>query len=271
MSDIGPRDFSIYTTLRHDPFINIDPIPTTVCRQAGLTYMLHENYNYLIDACLHFQRVQATGSLLGQSGLLNFLTKLAEFVELHRITHFGSVTPLLVKILVHMDGTLSFQCSPTPRISYRNLYPKSLSDLINLSNGIVTPHQQTLIFILHVFNINIQPSDHTRFKTTFRSAYNDAQDEYDVHDTHGNHEVLLVNESGQIMGGSFSNVYFRRDDRWVTPSLAAGGENGVMRKWALNKGLCVEGTIMKDSLTDGEMCCIGSSARGFHPANLCLI
>ena len=77
-------------------------------------------------------------------------------------------------------------------------------------------------------------------------------------------EVLLVNHKGQIMEGSMTTPYFRREGRWITPPLSSGGQAGTTRRWALEKGLCVEQVIEAEELEDGEDVWISSGVRGFR-------
>ena len=76
-------------------------------------------------------------------------------------------------------------------------------------------------------------------------------------------EVLLYNPDNEILDGSTSTPYFYRDGRWVTPASASGGLQGTTRRWALENGLCVEGTIDKDSVEIGEIVWFSNAVKGF--------
>lgn len=57
-------------------------------------------------------------------------------------------------------------------------------------------------------------------------------------------EVLVVNQDdGSVMEGTFTTPYFWRAGHWVTPPVAAqfsweegnGGQDGTSRRWALER------------------------------------
>lgn len=76
-------------------------------------------------------------------------------------------------------------------------------------------------------------------------------------------EVLIINYDDEIMEGSITTPYFWRGRRWVTPPASAGGNVGITRRYALDAGLCVEETIMKNSIVDGEAIWLSNGARGW--------
>jgi para-aminobenzoate synthetase/4-amino-4-deoxychorismate lyase len=77
-------------------------------------------------------------------------------------------------------------------------------------------------------------------------------------------EVLFLNERGEVAEGSRSNVFVRRDGTFVTPPLSAGVLDGCLRREMVEKGECVEETLMPDDLV-GEVF-LGNSLRGLIPA-----
>lgn len=112
------------------------------------------------------------------------------------------------------------------------------------------------------------PSPFTSFKSTHRSHYSEARARMGLKSFQDPIEVFLLNPKGQVMEGSFTNVYFYRDGRWVTPTLASGGHAGTVRRWLLEHGLCEEGVVLADSVFDGEKCLISNGVRGIFPAKL---
>jgi branched-subunit amino acid aminotransferase/4-amino-4-deoxychorismate lyase len=76
-------------------------------------------------------------------------------------------------------------------------------------------------------------------------------------------EVLIISDTGsEIMEGSLTSVFFWRGERWVTPHISSGGQEGTTRRWLLENGLCVEEVVSSDSLVDGEECWISNGVRG---------
>jgi 4-amino-4-deoxychorismate lyase len=77
-------------------------------------------------------------------------------------------------------------------------------------------------------------------------------------------KVLIIStKDGEIMEGSLTSVYFFRDGKWTTPPVESGGQVGTTRRWALEKGLCIQDIVKVESLVDGEECWISNGVRGF--------
>jgi 4-amino-4-deoxychorismate lyase len=82
------------------------------------------------------------------------------------------------------------------------------------------------------------------------------------------HEVLLRKESGEVVEGSISNVYFWRNATWVTPFVGrgcGGGLKGTARLWGLQKGICKEGKIEVGTVKLFEQVWVSNGVRGFLP------
>ena len=76
-------------------------------------------------------------------------------------------------------------------------------------------------------------------------------------------EVLLQNNDGEVMEGSISTPYFWRDGRWITPAGKCGGNIGTTRRWALEKGIAVEGIIKMSQVKLGEVLVLSNGVHGF--------
>jgi len=118
-------------------------------------------------------------------------------------------------------------------------------------------------------------SDHLIYKTTYRPHYDLSRSRIFVpRDNSGlTPEVLLYNTSGQIMEGSITTPYFFRNGRWATPPVWKenhGGQRGTTRRYALEKGLCVEETVPVESLKNDEKVWISSGVQGFRWGHLVL-
>ena len=95
-------------------------------------------------------------------------------------------------------------------------------------------------------------SEFTSYKTTARAHYNAARSRRNLHDRDEPKEVVLWNERGEITEASFRNVAFWRDGSWVTPKASSGALPGTVQRWMLESGKIREGTILKDSVRNGE-------------------
>lgn len=65
------------------------------------------------------------------------------------------------------------------------------------------------------------------------------------------------------MEGSITTPYFWRRGRWVTPPASAGGNIGTTRRFALEAGICVEETVMRQNVAEGEAIWLSNGARGW--------
>lgn len=71
-------------------------------------------------------------------------------------------------------------------------------------------------------------------KTTNRKLYDEELEKYKEL---GFYEVIFLNEKDEIAEGSFTNIFIKRDDEWLTPPLTSGILNGVYRKHLLQKNI----------------------------------
>lgn len=72
-----------------------------------------------------------------------------------------------------------------------------------------------------------------------------------------------MNLSEEIMEGSISTPYFQRGKNWVTPAARQGGNVGTTRRWAMEKGLCIEGVVERRSVKVGEVVWLSNGVRGW--------
>jgi len=111
---------------------------------------------------------------------------------------------------------------------------------------------------------------YTEIKTSHRAAYDRARQSAGLSPSSIT-EVLLYNELGEIMDGSITNVYFFRNNKWVTPDVR--GLQGVARQFALDRGICsiASPAVCKDSLRPGEIVWLSNAFRGFFSATFAKI
>jgi para-aminobenzoate synthetase/4-amino-4-deoxychorismate lyase len=79
-------------------------------------------------------------------------------------------------------------------------------------------------------------------------------------------EVIFLNERGEVVEGSRTNVFVMRDGKLLTPSLSAGALDGCLRGALIEEGRCVEATLVPGDLENGEVY-LGNSLRGLIPAS----
>ncbi|TKA63450.1 hypothetical protein B0A55_10484 [Friedmanniomyces simplex] len=106
----------------------------------------------------------------------------------------------------------------------------------------------------------------TMYKTWDRSFYDRARASAGILTFMELREVLLYNEDEEIMDASISTPYFFRNGKWTTPRSDSGGQQGTTRRWALERGLCVEGNVIATDLREGEVIWLSNAVRGYYRA-----
>jgi len=83
------------------------------------------------------------------------------------------------------------------------------------------------------------------FKTTNRKIYNSELMKYK---RKGFDEVIFLNEKGEVAEGSFTNIFIKKNDIFLTPPIKSGILSGVYRKYFLQKE--INAKEMKLSIQD---------------------
>jgi 4-amino-4-deoxychorismate lyase len=174
--------------------------------------------------------------------------------------------PRKVRVLINKAGAIRIEFAQVSNTTLEVLYPTELPRDKAPIYQIVLDAEATEFNIL------------TWLKTTRRSMYDAARQrmaekikELQMDTSQSQHvETLLWNETGEIIEGSVTNVYFWRNGEWTTPFVgpACGGLQGTARTWALSQGLCKEGKILKDSVRMDELVWISNGVRGFLPGQI---
>jgi len=83
----------------------------------------------------------------------------------------------------------------------------------------------------------------------------------------GAHEVLFLNERGELTEGSRTNIFLERDGVLLTPALSAGLLPGTLRARLLAEGKAREAVLKPEDLEQGTLF-LGNAVRGLVPARL---
>ncbi len=94
-----------------------------------------------------------------------------------------------------------------------------------------------------------------RHKTSWRDLYDAG---------HDGDEIVFLNERGEVAEGARSNIFVRREGKWLTPPLSAGLLPGILRAELLESGECQECVLTPADLA-GEVF-FGNSLRELIPA-----
>jgi para-aminobenzoate synthetase/4-amino-4-deoxychorismate lyase len=97
-------------------------------------------------------------------------------------------------------------------------------------------------------------------KTSDRAYYDEARR------AAGTFETLFHDAAGFLTEGSFTSLFVRRGDRFVTPPLERGLLPGVLRDRLIAEGEAEEGDLVAADLAGGFF--IGNALRGLIPARL---
>ncbi|RFU30961.1 hypothetical protein B7463_g5371, partial [Scytalidium lignicola] len=237
--------------------------------------MLPYHRDRLLQTAEHFAWKDAVSKIQGDDGLLYVLKALEGNVDVQ------STTPLRIRIVLYHDGKIAVETSPTLPVPLENLFPlripppqSSFSSVkvSPLTGGVLTmgpgdsipgePRKGEAWSVVADMG-KTSPSSFTNYKTTRRSMYSESRKRAGIENLAETKEVLMISDKDDaIMEGSITTVFFWRNGKWVTPPTSSGGQIGVVRRWLLEKGLCVEEVVKVDSLVDGEEIWISNAVRG---------
>ncbi|KAJ5054856.1 uncharacterized protein L3040_001118 [Drepanopeziza brunnea f. sp. 'multigermtubi'] len=277
-------DFELFSSLRYDPLLTPLAANTEAwdgeARFSSPFYMLPYHRDRMLQAAEHFGWTKAADTIRGTDGFNHLLKTLTASIDTQ------SPTPARVKARLSHDGAISVESSTAiPAVTRWNLYPERIphpssdaaSQMTRVSpstGGALTLGDGDAVYgdapkgpAWEVLpdTVRTAPSPFTSYKTTSRDVYSSARERVGITGMAEKREVLIVSEKeGEIMEGSLTSVFFWRDGKWTTPPVSSGGQIGTTRRWALEKGLCVEGIVKVDSLVDGEECWISNGVRGFQ-------
>lgn len=257
---IYSESFQIISSLRYDPTLPGLIAPDAPGNSPGPFstpyYLLPYHRDRLINAARHFRWEKALEFLSQDLGLL---------VQVFDTFIPEKTKPWRLRIVVDRNGTCNVETNPTSSIEPLNLLPFQ------------TPSQSS-IWRVYVDSKSTVPSAFTTHKTTSRDDYTAARVRAGIQSPQELAEVLVVSPEGQVMEGSITTPYFRRQHHQdkspvaeagkgipelITPPLSSGGNAGTTRQYALDQGFCTEQVIMAAELADGEECWLSNGVRGY--------
>jgi len=122
------------------------------------------------------------------------------------------------------------------------------------------PPAPDMVWRFAISNILVLSDDaFQRHKTLWRQLYDSERARANAA---GRDEVLFLNERGEIAEGSMTNVFLRLEGRLVTPPLASGALDGVLRRDLLLRGEAGERVLTPEDLVRAEAVWFGNSLRG---------
>ncbi|KAL1902923.1 Aminodeoxychorismate lyase [Sporothrix stenoceras] len=278
--------FQLYSSVRYDATLR-SVADNADLNHAGWNYknsssfyMLDFHRDRLLRAATHWGWEDAVAAVSGDEGL----QRLGEVLETAVVNKNGG--PNRCRITLSQDGQIGCDVSGATPTPLAGLFPPQFPapGFMTSDNGSddgsedVSPLLQELRSTMgqtpYEVTVDVDKtssSPYTHYKTTRRQMYDAARKRAGITGPELK-EVLLVNsDSGVIMDGSISTVYFWRNGRWVTPPVppkygkesGSGGLDGTTRRWALERKLAVEEEVKADSLQHGEECWLSNGVRGY--------
>ncbi len=223
---------------------------------------LHYHRDRLTSAAEAFRRPTVVTLLSHASGLTLLSSELLAFSA----TLPTQTSTYKLRLTISPTGIISITASPPITSSLFPLYPSSSPFEPPSTSGNALP-------VIYMAPSPIAPSLHTTHKTTNRSLYNAVLSNLPALITSlppTTAEVLLYNPLNQITECVYSTPYFQRGHEIITPEGACGGNLGVTRRLALEKGWCRPGIVLKENVEDGDLIWLSNAMRGFWAARVVL-
>lgn len=272
-------NFQIFTTLRYDPL--------TYNNDGNINLLEAINSNQL-DKSFFFQLEGHVDKLRRSGEFFGFPTKnlSSDILLFHLTKALNSIDKLIahrIKISVDKKGNYSIDYAPLPHTHILSTKVPNYDEFQKIpeNSKFLIPRylQDWKGWLIYLDKIQSQPTPFTSFKTTKREVYNNARLRFNIIPG-DNREVLLQDNNNNILEGSITSVAFWRQVKnpltneisfkWVTPNLASGCMDGVIRKWLIDSGSIIEGIIPVSELQDGEYVLLLNGLMGVKVAKLIL-
>lgn len=270
--------FQIFTTLRYDPLTYNNE--TINLLEAINSDLLDKSFFFQLQG--HVDKLRRSGDFFG------FPTKnlSIDILLFHLSKALSSIDKLIahrIKISIDKNGNYSIDYAPLPQTHILSTKVPNYDEFQKIpeNSTVLIPRylQEWKGWLIYLDKQQSQPTPFTSFKTTKREVYNNARARFNIIPG-DNREVLLQDNNNNILEGSITSVAFWRQVKnpltneisfkWVTPNLANGCMDGVIRKWLIDNGSIVEGIIPVNELQDGEYVLLLNGLMGVKVAKLIL-
>ena len=247
----------IITSLRWNSLLanadnSINPVDLPQLDGAPLSF----HRDRLLSSAQAFKWQAVISLLSGTSGLTFIQAKLLDFSD----TLPSKTSTYKVRFAISATSEVTITASPPISSS---LFPFSVFSVPTSSPS----------GLLYLSPVPITSSTYTTHKTTDRTSYTAITAHLPSSITSlppTTAEILLYNPSGEVTECVYSTPYFHRNGELITPNDSCGGNLGVTRRIALEKGWCKPGIILKESVRDREVVWMSNAVRGFWRATVVL-
>jgi 4-amino-4-deoxychorismate lyase len=220
-------------------------------------YLLAFHQEKIVNAVKHLNWApELIATYSGDSGLHILFAKLLLHI------HEDSTVPGPLQIRLGLAADRTLHLSSTRALTAGALYPVDLS--AKQADAPVTAFGG--VYLRTPVRVLLKDDDRP---ISERSRYSNSPSK-SFENPSPREERLIVSKYGDILQGIFTTPYFLRPGGWVTPALSNGAPDGVTRRYALEHGLCKEGTVKKSDLKDGDSIWLSDGVRGFFTGKICL-
>jgi len=294
-STTASEPISLFTSLRFDPLLLSSPENGTTDLShytRSPFYMLQYHRLRLLEAAKHFSYSAVVSELTDEDPVWLDQELILKVKKFHAAMGEGAKrdAPLKVKLSFSKAGSMAVEFGAVPAVPLSVLFPMNLRTPEELeaemtsepskefkpsaatggalevgASDYTTNGDGSPGFCFYLDSVVTENSAYTSLKTTRREMYEGARARVLPKGASPYHEVLMYDTEGHMTEGSLTSVYFWRNGRWVTPpvEVGAGGQRGTTRRWALEKGFCVEEVVGKESVVMGEIVWASNGVRGF--------
>jgi len=248
----GDEELYVFTTGRWDPLLmHSAENAVASCNRFCPIYLLEHHWTRL--------QVAKWNTSFARSSPTDLLRSLMLGIQQWHTANPGQTPEALrIKHRVYASGRVSTEITREARIPLSYLFPTTFNP--------VPDRPESEYWTVTLDTVATEASAVTMYKTGDRYCYDRARSAAGIKSYTALKEVLLYNADHEIMDGSITTVYFYRKGQWVTPGFATGGQQGTTRRWALQRGLCVEGTITVNELHNDEVLWLSNAVRGYFKA-----
>ncbi|KAF8328135.1 aminotransferase class IV-domain-containing protein [Cantharellus anzutake] len=271
-SDIEENGFRIVTTMRWDPVLledHRDWHSTSSAEPRSPFLLLPYHLERLIRSAVGFGWNDVASQLSTPEFSADFIARLEDVVK--DVVKNGSPEAkgekcYKIRCVLRRNGNLTIHLRPVGPRPFDLLGAPFMTPayIVPLTPNTLMTWPTAYAPILDVFldTDPTTPSLFTRHKSTNRDVYDEARDRVGIESYNSPEEVLLINHDSDVVDGSMRNICIWRDGSWVTPPLASGCLDGVVRRWMLATGKVKERRIRSDELINGEWVLTSNSVEG---------
>ncbi|GME75590.1 unnamed protein product [Ambrosiozyma monospora] len=283
---IDRTTFKIITAVRYDPMLYTGPLPIDFAVSQDLLdtsffYLFSNHVERLNDSLEFFNSVNEsetnTDSESNSSSKFKLTPETLQLELSNALKDVNRFIPYKLRVLIDHNNILQVESVPVTGFFNSEVIPdlkNHISIIEQWQNELYQfGHHEAPVVKLYLDSEPTPISPFTSFKTTKRDHYNAARArKVPLGALPSEADVLLFNVTEQVTESSISNIAVQRTIkhpitgvetvRWITPALATGCLNGVVRRELIKKEIIFEGLVPVKQLKNGEHVLLMNGVRG---------